>query len=73
MGKIPVKAQKCNYGEIVHKKSHLKVPVGLKSQQTLADWQFFFFFCPLKGGYFSSVDLEMGVCIHIQEVSTYGR
>ena len=43
MCKIPVKAQKCNYGEIVPKKSHLKVPVGLKSPQTLADWQFFSF------------------------------
>ena len=31
---------------------------------------YFLFYCPLVGGYFSSVDLEMGVRIHLQEVAT---
>ena len=29
----------------------------------------FLFYCPFKGGYFSSVDLEMGVHVRLQEVS----
>ena len=32
----------------------------------------FLFYCP-KGGYFCSVDLEMGVCVCLREVSTKGR
>ena len=32
--------KKCNYGENVRKKSTLKVPGGLKSQQTLTAWPF---------------------------------
>ena len=30
-------------------------------------------YCPFEGGYFCSVDLEIGVCICLWEVSTYGR
>ena len=37
MCKILVDAQNC---EIVPRQSHLKVPGGLKIQQTLADWPF---------------------------------
>ena len=60
--KVLVNAQKCNYGEMFHKKSHLKFPGGLKSQQTLISWPFFFSTirltgssesferCPLTGG-----------------------
>ena len=66
--KILVNAQKCNYGETVPKKSHLNVPDGLKSQQTLT-----LFYCLFKGSDFSSADLEMGVCVCLKEVSIHGR
>ena len=29
--------------------------------------------CPFKGGYFSSMNLKMGVGVRFREVSTYGR
>ena len=50
----------------------LKVPGGLKSQQTLTTWPLLFH-CLFKGCYFSSVDLEMGVRVHLREVSAYRR
>ena len=31
----------------------------------------FSFYCPLMGGYFSSVDLEMGVRVRLREVPTH--
>ena len=31
------------------------------------------FYCPFKGGYFSTVDLEMGVRVRLREASAYGR
>ena len=46
----------------------LKVPGGLKSQQTLTTWDFLFY-GPFKGGYFSSVDLKIGVCVRLQEAT----
>ena len=58
--------------KIVPKKSHLKVPGGLKSQQTLTAWPFPVY-CPFMGGYFSSVDYEMGLCVCLREVSAYVR
>ena len=30
-------------------------------------------YCLFKGGHFSSVDLEMGVRVHLRELSVYGR
>ena len=33
----------------------------------------FLFHCPFKGGYFSSVNLEMVVRVRLREVSAYGR
>ena len=33
----------------------------------------FVFCCPLKGSYFSSVDLGMAVRIRLREVSAYGK
>ena len=40
MCKMLVDTQKRNYGEIAPNKSPLKVPGGLKSQQTLTAWPF---------------------------------
>ena len=51
----------------------LKVPGGLKTQQALTAWPDSLLHCPFKGGYFSSVDLEMGVHVLLREVSAYGR
>ena len=39
----------------------------------LSQLGYFLFYCPFMGGHFSSVDLKIGVCIHLQEVSTYER
>ena len=39
----------------------------------LSQLSHFLFHCPFKGGYYSSVDLEMGVHIRLQEVSTHER
>ena len=33
----------------------------------------FLFYCPFKGDYFSTVDLEMSVLVHLREVSAYGE
>ena len=50
----------------------LKVPGGLHSQQTLTAWPFLGIIA-FTGGYFSSVDFEMGVCNRLQEVSANRR
>ena len=63
MCKILFNAQKRNYGEIVSKKSRLKVP----------QLGHFLVYCPFMGIYFSSVDIEMGVHVSLREVCAYGR
>ena len=50
----------------------LRVPGGLKSQETLTAGHFLFHYTFI-GGYFRSVDLEMGVHVCLREVFTYGR
>ena len=39
----------------------------------LSQLRHFLFYCPFKGGYFRPVDLEMGVQVGLQEVSTDRR
>ena len=34
---------------------------------------YFLFYCPFVGGYFSTVDLEIGVGVRLREVAAYGR
>ena len=66
--KILANAQKCiNYGKIVPKKYHFE------SSSKLSQLGHFLFHCPFKRGYFSSVDLEMGVRVRLREVSAYGN
>ena len=70
MRKILVNAQKC---KIDPKKYHFeKFLVYLKASQR-SQLGHFLFYCPFKGGHFSSVDLEMGVHLRLREVSAYGR
>ena len=44
-----------------------------KASGTVPQLGHFLFHCPFKGGYFSSVDLEIGVCARLREVSAYGK
>ena len=74
----------CNYCKIVPKKSHwkqeiisltiscLKLLVDFKASK-LSQLGHFLFYFPFKGGYFRTVDLEMGVHVRLQEMSAYGR
>ena len=55
MCKILVKAQKCNYAEIVPKKSHLKVPGRLKASK-LSQLVHFRFHCLFEEGYLDGPD-----------------
>ena len=72
MCNILVNAQKCNCVEIVPRKSHLKVPGGLKASK-LSQLGHFRFHCLFEEGYFSSMDLEIGVRVCLREVSAYVR
>ena len=63
MCKILVNAQKCNYAV-----SFCKFLVDLKASK-LSQLGHFLFYCPFKGGYFSSVDLEVGVRVCLREVA----
>ena len=49
-----------------------KLLVDLKARK-LSQLGYFLFYCLFMGGYFSSVNLEMGVRVHLREVSAYGR
>ena len=55
------------------KVSSLIVPVDLIIKTSkLSRVGLFLFYCPFNGGYFSAVDLEMGVRILLREVSVKG-
>ena len=49
-----------------------KLLVDVKASK-LSQLGYFLFYCPFKGGYFSSLDLEMGVRVCLQGVFAYGR
>ena len=62
-------AKNCNYGKIVLIENYSVV--NFKASK-LSQLGHFLFYCPFKGGYFSTVDLEMGVFVRYERGSPRG-
>ena len=45
----------------------------LKPENSFSQLGHFLFYFPFKGGNFTSVDLEIGVCVCLREVFAYGK
>ena len=70
--KILVNEKRCDYGNIYIVPKKCGLQVNFKASK-LSQLDHLLVYCSFKGGYFSSVDFEMGVRLRLQdqEVSAY--